>query len=475
MNNKYRVLVLNLPGQVLKSGSRWYNVIKKESASLRYYPYPWFMGYLTSLLKTNKYDAVLKDAVALEWTADQARNYIKEYKPTHIVCEPTWVSSEDDKKFVKKLPGNIVKIAVGNYATNYPMECLAEGFDYVVVGEYEFLILDFLKSGGKKLPKNFVSLTKKTFEHPDLIEDLDKFPFPERDDTPIEYFNEPSCYGKNVVLVTSRGCRFNCGFCNVEAIYGRHCYRMRSPENVVDEIVELQKKYKFDEIYCDDDNMVARKSHVDGICREIIRRKVKVKFCCMGDARVDDETLELLAQAGCVTYKYGLEHLDKDVLAAIPKALDPERSLQIIKKCHELGIRAYANLIVGLPESNWDKDLDMLKMVFAARPDLIQIGIATPYPGTAFYKKSVEKGWLISKTGHDFDVTGQSVVSYPDYSAAKITEMFHLGWTMWYKNVILHQPKTLWFFFVSEVRRNGFFPTIFKSFSYVAKTLRRSK
>ena len=46
-----KILILNLPGPVLKSGSRWYNVVKKSSANLKYYPYPWFMGYATSLLK----------------------------------------------------------------------------------------------------------------------------------------------------------------------------------------------------------------------------------------------------------------------------------------------------------------------------------------------------------------------------------------------------------------------------------------
>jgi anaerobic magnesium-protoporphyrin IX monomethyl ester cyclase len=475
MTQDYRVLVLNLPGLALKSGSRWYNIVKKENASLRYYPYPWFMGYLTSLLKKNHFEASMKDAVAMEWTNKETKDYIKKYKPSHIVCEPTWVSSRDDKRFLDSIDKKIVRIAVGNYATNYPMDCLKMGFDYVVVGEYEFSILNFFKSGCKDLPQNFVSPKKHKFDFPDLVTDLDLFPFPERDDTPIEYFNEPSCYGKNIVMVSSRGCRLKCDFCNVEAIYGRHCYRVRSLKNVVDEIEYMQKNYKFDEIYFDDDNMVARKDHVDGVCREIIKRKIKVHFCCMGDGLVDDESLELLAKAGCTTYKFGLEHLDPEVLKAIPKPLKPERSLEIIKKCKELKMKSYANLIVGLPKSTRKKDLDMYKRVFAAKPDLIQIGIATPYPGTTFYKKSVENGWLVAKDITDFDVTGKSAVSYPNYSADQITEMFHLGWSMWYKHVVKSQPKTLWFFFISEVKRNGFFPTINKSFSYAAKVLNRSK
>lgn len=470
----YKILILNLPGPVLKSGSRWYNVTKKSTASLKYYPYPWFMGYTTSLLKENGFDAVFKDAVAMEWSYQKTKEYIETFKPQYIVCEPTWVSVQDDRHLLDKIDKDIVKIAVGNYATNYPFECLEKAnVNYVVVGEYEFPLLEFFKSQCKRLPKNFVSVSKREYELPDLVENLDLFPFPERDDTPIEFYNEPSCYGRNVVMVSSRGCHLKCDFCNVEYIYGKHVYRTRSAKNVVDEMEYLQKRYKFNEIYFDDDNMVSRKSHIDGICREIIRRGLKIKWLCLGDGLVDDETLELLAKAGCVTYKYGLEHLDEEVLKAIPKPLKRERLLGIIKKCKELGIRSYVNLIVGLPMSTWEKDLKMLQDVIGANPDLIQIAIATPYPGTVFYRKAKENGWLVSDDPRFFDATGKSAVSYPDYPADKIEEMFHLGWKLWYKHVLFKKPKTLWFFLTSEVKRDGLICTVKKSFAYLPKAFGR--
>lgn len=477
--NKYQpdkndgILILNLPGLVVKAGSRWYNVTKKDKASLKYYPYPWFMGYTTSLLKKNGFDVGFKDAVAMEWTLKETQEYIKKTKPKYLVCEPTWVSVQDDKKFLSSINQNITKIAVGNYATNYPHECLKEtGVDHVCAGEYEFPLLEFFQSNGKKIPKNFISKSKKDFQMPDLVENLDLFPFPERNNVPIKYYNEPSCYGVNVVMVSSRGCRLKCSYCNVEFIYGRHIYRTRSAKNVVDEMEYLKKNYHFDEIYFDDDNMVAKKEHIDGICQEIIKRGIKVNWLCMGDGLVDDETLELLAKAGCKTYKFGLEHLDREVLRAIPKPLKPERSLEIIKKCRELGMKSYTNLIVGLPKSTWKKDFKMLQDVFAAKPDLIQIAIATPYPGTLFYKNAKKNGWLVTDDIRKFDATGGSSVSYLDYPAKKITEMFNLGWKMWYRNVLIHQPKTLWFFFRSEVKRNGLFNTLKKSFFYFLKTLK---
>jgi len=118
----------------------------------------------------------------------------------------------------------------------------------LVVGEWETSVLEFFQSGCSRLPKNFVSPSKTQYEIPDLVQNLDVFPFPERDDTPIDFYNETSCFGKNVVMVSSRGCRLRCSFCNVECIYGRHTYRTRSAKNVVDEMVYLRDKYAFDEI-----------------------------------------------------------------------------------------------------------------------------------------------------------------------------------------------------------------------------------
>jgi len=146
------ILVLNLPGLVVKAGSRWYNTTKKGSANLVYYPYPWFMGYLTALLKNNGYQAKLIDAVAMEWSAGKTKRYVEKLKPDYIICEPTWNSVKDDRKLIDSFSKDIKKIAVGNYATNFPFECLEKsGVGFVATGEYEFSILEFFNSGEKNI------------------------------------------------------------------------------------------------------------------------------------------------------------------------------------------------------------------------------------------------------------------------------------------------------------------------------------
>ena len=116
----------------------------------------------------------------------------------------------------------------------------------------------------------------------------------------------------------------------------------------------------------------------------------------------------------------------------------------------------------------------MIREVFEAKPDLIQISIAIPYPGTRFFATAKEKGWLISEDPGFFDATGKSPVSYPDYPAEKIQEVFALGWKMWYRQVLFHQPKTLYFFIASEIKRNGPGNTLKKIVFYFIKLLKNN-
>ena len=462
--------ILNLPGPVLKAGSRWYNTVNSD-ALIRYYPYPWFMGYLSSLLKVNNFDVDFKDAVAMQWSNEKSKSYVESINPKYLICEPTWVSSVTDQVFLSSLDPNIIKIAVGNFATNFPDRCLNVGVDYVVIGEYEFSILEFLKSESKYLPVNFFSQSKKEYRFPELVNDLDIFPFPDRDGTPIRFFNEPSSFGVNVIMVSSRGCRLRCEFCNVESLYGKHSYRMRSAKNVVDEMEYLKNHYQFDEVYFDDDNMAANKKHLIEICQEIVTRKINIPWLCMGDGLIDDETLDWLAKAGCRTYKFGLEHFDPAVLQAIPKPLRPERMKAIIAKCKALGMRVYVNLIVGLPQSTREKDMAMIREVISLRPNMLQFGIATPYPGTVFNRKAHENGWLNVEDVTKYDVTGGSVVSYPDYSADEINEVYFQGKQMWYRHVLLHQPATALFYIRSELKREGVIMSIKKFVKYLLRAL----
>lgn len=465
-----KILVLNLPGCVFKAGTRWPSKIRFRADQIRYYPYPWFMGYATSLLKQNGFEVKLVDAIAMEWNYDKTHEFIKSFAPNYVVCEPTAISFDDDIKFLNQIHTRPTKIAVGQYATSDPISCVDGGFDYAATGEYELSLLDFFHSEGKSLPSNFVSTNKRTFSLYTLNENLGNLPYPERNDTPIKYYNEPSCMGRNIVMVSSRGCRLNCSYCTVKSFYGRVYVRTRSAKNVVDEMEFLKNNYDFDEIYFDDDNITAKPGHLEAICDEIINRNLKISWVCMGDALIPIETVQKLAKAGCSMYKFGVEHFDEEILRAIPKPIKFENVEKLVRECKKYKMRTHLTFMVGLPKSTKEKDIDMVKKVIYINPTAVQFAIAMPYPGTRFYEEAKKNNWL-TKDGIEIYSSGQGVISYPDYSAKSVTETFDLAWKMWRKHILFTQPFSLWFYLLSNIKREGVLRTVYRGLSYFVKAL----
>ena len=423
------ILILNLPGPVLKAGSRWYNKDKAKTRKniLRYYPYPWFMGYATALLKKHGFEVTFKDAIALEWNENQARNYINSLKPEYIICEPTWVSLDDDVKFLNSLDLNAVRIAVGNCATNFPYLCIEKGFDYAVVGEYEFSLLEFFKNEGKQLPVNFVSRQKKQYAYYPLVENLDLFPFPERDDTPIEYYNEPSCYGRNVVMVSSRGCRLKCNFCNVECIYGRHIYRTRSPQNVVDEMEWIKENMpEVKEIFVEDDTMTVDKNRMLEICKLIKERKLDIVWSTNARTDIPLHVLKEMKEAGCRMLIVGYESGNQQILNNIKKGITLEQAEQFTRDAKAVGIKIFGCFMIGLPGDTKETIRQTIKWAKHLKPDMIQIEQIVPFPGTEFYEWAKAKGYVKTEDPDAWlDETGQLgfLIDYPHLSAEELKKM----------------------------------------------------
>jgi len=451
-----RVLLLNPPGPVLKAGTRWSSKIKERG--LRYNPFPFFQGYAAAVLRENGHEVAVLDCVTLEKDRKDLYRYIDQFKPDLIAMETTITSYGYDLETSKQVDCPIV--IIGMHATSAPEMCLKD-YNYVCIGEYEYSLLELVNylEGNGKFPVGVVSKEHPQVTRRPLIGNLDDLPWPARDLMPIEKYNEPIAKGFNVVLVSSRGCPWHCSFCQVLTFYGKSNFRTRSSANVVDEMEFLWNEYKPDELYFDDDSFSASPKHVKGICNEIIERGLDIQWGCMGLANISIELLELMAKAGCKLFKFGVEAIDPEVLAKIPKPITKEHVERIVKACKKYGIRSHPTFMVGLPGSTKEKDLEMIKFAMRLHPSTLQFSVATPFPGTKFYEEAEKNGWLITNNWDDFGGTSV-VISYPDYDEGEIEKNFALGWKTWNRHILIHQPHTIWHHLSGVYRREGLLRTL---------------
>ena len=142
--------------------------------------------------------------------------------------------------------------------------------DYVVMGEGERAIIELatpITNGNetKPLSQSQVSHVKRNGENiknpPKFIENMDEIPYPARHLLPLELYDRTIEFldAKPAdVMSISRGCVFNCGFCETRKLWGNIC-RGFSPKRVIGEIQDLQSKYGTKGIYFINDNFTLRK------------------------------------------------------------------------------------------------------------------------------------------------------------------------------------------------------------------------
>lgn len=436
--------------------------LKLPKTSMKYYPYPVRLAYATALLKREGFDAKLLDATAEELTRAQFIKTAKEYDI--VIWETTASSFEYDIETMRQLrkkKSNILIGTSGYHATPTYKYCLERGYDFVIVGECDYSILDFARyMHGEECTLQGIAMKGIEFVPRPLIENLNGLPYPEREDLPMKKYNDPKLHGFNVVLIASRGCPWGCSFCTSKVYYGERNYRLRNAKDIVDEMEYLWNKYKPNELYFDDDNFAVNFLHVSDICNEILRRKLKVKWNAMVDANVNYITLEQMKKAGCTGVTIGAESADDKVLKHIAKGITRADIAKFVNNCKKLKLRSHVAWVLGLPYATKESDMNTIKFAIDLPSDSLQFSICVPYPGTEMYDWCEKNNYFATKDWSKFLGSDRCVINQPGYSWKEVEELHKLAGKLWYRKLLLHNPKMLIIHLYNIYKYQGIWGTI---------------
>lgn len=302
---------------------------------------------------------------------------------------------------------NVPIIFGGPHVTIRPLEVLNnEPVDYVVVGEGEVSVVELMDVLNGKLPGKRLNDVKgigfkengKAVINParELIKNLDSIAFPARHLVDMaKYQPSPNQYKRLPVatMIASRGCPYNCAFCNSTAIWTR-MYRIRSVENVIQEIKQLVRDYGVKTISFWDDILGINKEWLNEFCDRLLEEKIDIIWSC--SFRVDNadrQILKKMKQAGCWCIFYGVETIDQEILKAINKRVTVEQITNALKLTKEAGIEIKANLILGLPGETPERVKKILKILCKLNPDYVKFNVLTPYPETVLYNEIKDGKW----------------------------------------------------------------------------------
>ncbi len=305
---------------------------------------------------------------------------------------------------IKKVLPDVL-LCCGGIHTTLDTENVLRTFsvDFCVVGEGEKALLQICERVENKKSYSDVKgvwLIKdnQLIKNPrqELIEDLDSLPFPARDIVNFEkyYLTFPGCikgkYVRSTAVIAGRGCNFSCNYCAANKLMGKKV-RLRSPKNVVDEIVHLQKTYGVKGILFQDSTLTANKKWAIALCNEIIERNAKFVWSCNTRVDcVDRDLLKIMKQAGCIQVEYGVESGSSKILKLLNKKTRPELAIEAFKATKENNIRAVASYMLGNPgedRNDLEMTFDLSKKLYA---DYSVFFFSIPYPGTELWDIAIK-------------------------------------------------------------------------------------
>lgn len=227
---------------------------------------------------------------------------------------------------------------------------------------------------------------KRNPERP-FIENLDSIPFPARDLFQREnYYTDESV----VQIISGRGCPFQCVFCSCSSMWG-HQVRLRSPENVVDEIEHVLKTYSINRFGFVDDTFTIMKKHTVEICEEIMRRGLDIQWAC--NVRVDtlnEELVNLMKKAGCVRFFMGIESGNQETLNFVKKKITVQQIRKAVELAHKYSIETVLSCILGFPNETYTDIEKTIDFMISLKGDRYFFNFLLLYPGTELYSRQEE-------------------------------------------------------------------------------------
>jgi radical SAM superfamily enzyme YgiQ (UPF0313 family) len=430
-------------------------------AAFQLFP-PLGLLYLGASLKKSGYSVRIIDMQAERTRIPQLFKVINETTPKiiGITCPTFLLQVVIELAQIIKAKFDIPIVVGGPHANIDPEGLLETGaIDYVMRGEAEYNLVklaDHLiqnKGDIQKINNLVFRMNGKVIHTPQggEIEDIDAIPFPNRSLVNNNLYYWP--FGKGgtcTILVTSRGCPFQCSYC---AKPYKH-FRKRSVDNVVEEISEIIDQYNVRNLHFFDDTFNVPPQYVIDLCNEIMARKLKIHFRIRArPGLVTDEMARRLKQAGCYAASLGIESANNDTLKFFNKNTTIEKSKVGVEIMRRHGIVVHGFFILGSPTESKE---DMLRSIRFARDSGMEIASFSflyPVPGTRLYRESIRNGWYqppnkTNKNDYSDSInTKKPVLKHPSMSKEELKSIHRRAYWSFYR-----RPKT--FFIQSRLLFN---------------------
>jgi len=396
-------------------------------------PYPPLgLLYISSHLKAKGFDVKIFDSTFS--SKDDFREYVRRERPPIVGLYCNLMTRHNVVEMAQFCKNNGAIVIVGGpEPVNYPEEYLNRGADVVISGEGELtleeLIPHFQKHGLNADIRHIPGILYRDqdgllVQTParEQIKDLTAQPFPDRAAIDIPRYVDVwrTHHGTgSVSLITARGCPYKCKWCS-HSVFG-YTHRRRTAFNVADEIELILDTYHPDIVWYADDVFTMNHRWLYEYAAELKRRTLRAPFETISrEDRLDEKTVQTLAEMGCYRIWLGSESGSQRVLDGMKRGTSAEGTRDMAKMLKKYGIGVGMFIMLGYDGETMADLEETVEHLKQSNPDVFLTTVAYPIKGTPYYNEVQDrviplKGWD-DGSDRDFTVAGRYSRKFYSYA-----------------------------------------------------------
>ncbi|MDD5136514.1 MAG: radical SAM protein [Candidatus Omnitrophica bacterium] len=366
------------------------------------------LAYLSSALREGGLSCAVLDAKLARLNRNDLVKVVLDLDPRIVgissFTHEIKIAAALAEEIKKKTPWT--KIVIGGvHASSLPADTIRSfpSFDYLVKGEGERAFLKLSRAilnGDEEAVPAIPGVCYRKDGNAVLvspaprISDLDSLKFPAWDLFPkMRIFP----------VMSSRGCPYGCVFC--ARMMGEEV-RVRSPENVAEELRYLNERFGAKRVFFYDETFGFYREWLDKFLRLLIDSKLNRKLRWGITTRahlLDGPILSKLKEAGCVKIDFGVESGNEQVLSVIKKGERLEDFIRAARLVKKAGIESQSYFILGHPNETRKTAADTIDFAAKLNTDHVSIGIMVPYPGTEVAEMAAKGAMGYKKLSPDWE------------------------------------------------------------------------
>ena len=309
-----------------------------------------------------------------------------------VILSAMIVQKDDLLSLIKESKRRGIKVACGGpYPTSMPQDPQGAGVDYLILDEGEITLPMFVDAIANGEPSGIFRSTEKP--------DVTGTPVPRFDLLELDAYDSMS-------IQFSRGCPFQCEFCDIIVLYGRKP-RTKAPAQLLAELEALYQLGWRRSVFMVDDNFIGNKRNVRLLLQElkVWQKNHQYAFSFITEASVDlaadQELMDLMMECRFDAVFVGIETPDEESLQLTQKFQNTRSSLtDAVEAITKTGLRVMAGFIIGFDGEKTGAGDRIVKFVNQTGIPATTFAMLQALPHTALWHRLEKEGRLRSGNGN---------------------------------------------------------------------------